>query len=34
MLYALSLIEADEEIEFFNETIDLGSVSMRSFMTS
>jgi 4,5-DOPA dioxygenase extradiol len=33
MLYALSLIEADEEIEFFNETIDLGSVSMRSFMT-
>jgi 4,5-DOPA dioxygenase extradiol len=34
MLYALSLIEADEEIEFFNETIDLGSVSMRSFMTA
>lgn len=33
MLYALSLIESDEEIEFFNETIDLGSVSMRSFMT-
>lgn len=34
MLYALSLIEAEEEISFFNETIDLGSVSMRSFMTS
>lgn len=34
MLYALSLIESDEEIEFFNETIDLGSVSMRSFMTA
>lgn len=33
MLYALSLIESDEEIKFFNETIDLGSVSMRSFMT-
>ena len=33
MLYALSLIESDEEIEFFNETIDLGSVGMRSFMT-
>ena len=34
MLYALSLIDADEEIKFFNETIDLGSVSMRSFMTA
>lgn len=33
MLYALSIVDADEEIEFFNETIDLGSVSMRSFMT-
>jgi hypothetical protein len=34
MLYALSLVEKDEDIGFFNETIDLGSVSMRSFITT
>lgn len=33
MLYALALVEDTEDIAFFNETIDLGSVSMRSFIT-
>ena len=33
MIAALSLIEPDEEISFFNTEIDMGSVSMRSFIT-
>ncbi len=33
MLNALALIEANETITFFNESIDLGAVSMRSFIT-
>ncbi len=33
MLYSLALVEKNEDIAFFNETIDLGSVSMRSFTT-
>ncbi|MBU3679498.1 MAG: 4,5-DOPA dioxygenase extradiol [Candidatus Kapabacteria bacterium] len=33
MLYALALVDKQEDIVFFNETIDLGSVSMRSFIT-
>jgi 4,5-DOPA dioxygenase extradiol len=32
MLYALSLVQPDEKLTFFNESIDLGSVSMRSFV--
>ncbi|MFN4908825.1 MAG: 4,5-DOPA dioxygenase extradiol [Bacteroidota bacterium] len=34
MLYALALVDKNEDLTFFNETIDLGSVSMRSFMTN
>lgn len=34
MLYSLALVENTDEIAFFNESIDLGSVSMRSFMTT
>ena len=34
MLYAMALVQPNEDIAFFNETIDLGSVSMRSFMTT
>jgi 4,5-DOPA dioxygenase extradiol len=34
MLYSLALVEHNEEIVFFNDSIDLGSVSMRSFITS
>lgn len=33
MLYALALVDDTEDIAFFNENIDLGSVSMRSFIT-
>ena len=33
MLYSLALVEHNEEIVFFNDSIDLGSVSMRSFIT-
>lgn len=33
MLYSLALADDAEEIVFFNESIDLGSVSMRSFTT-
>ncbi|MFM8772164.1 MAG: 4,5-DOPA dioxygenase extradiol [Candidatus Kapaibacterium sp.] len=34
MLYSLALVDKNEGLSFFNETIDLGSVSMRSFVTS
>lgn len=34
MLYSLALVGKNEGLSFFNETIDLGSVSMRSFMTT
>ena len=34
MLYALALQEEDESTSFFNETIDMGSMSMRSFVIS
>lgn len=33
MLYSLALVGKNEDLVFFNEQIDLGSVSMRSFMT-
>lgn len=33
MLYALALVQSNEQLTFFNESIDLGSVSMRSFVT-
>ena len=33
MVAALSLLEDDEDIDFFNEEIDMGSVGMRSFIT-
>lgn len=33
MLAAMALLESDENLDYFNETIDLGSVSMRSFMS-
>jgi 4,5-DOPA dioxygenase extradiol len=33
MLAAMSLLHKDEQINFFNEAIDMGSVSMRSFIT-
>ncbi|HLP28422.1 MAG TPA: hypothetical protein VK147_07270, partial [Candidatus Didemnitutus sp.] len=32
MIYALSMAEKNEGLTFFNEQIDLGSVSMRSFV--
>ncbi len=34
MVAALSLLEDDEDVRFFNEAIDLGSVGMRSFMSA
>jgi len=34
MVAALSLLEDGEEIEFFNEEIDMGSVGMRSFISA
>lgn len=34
MLYALALQESDETVSFFNEQIDMGSMSMRSFFIS
>lgn len=34
MLYSLALVDKDEDLTFFNEIIDLGSVSMRSFVTT
>jgi 4,5-DOPA dioxygenase extradiol len=34
MVASLSLLEDDEDLRFFNEAIDLGSVGMRSFMTA
>lgn len=33
MVAALSLLEDGEDIRFFNESIDIGSISMRSFIT-
>lgn len=33
MVAALSLLEDDEDLRFFNESIDLGSIGMRSFAT-
>ncbi len=34
MVAALGLMSAGEELSFFNEAIDLGSISMRSFITA
>ena len=34
MLAAMALLDADESIDFFNTSIDLGSVSMRSFISA
>ncbi len=33
MVAALSLLEPDEDLSFFNEAIDMGSIGMRSFLT-
>ena len=33
MAASLSLLDDDEDISFFNDAIDLGSVGMRSFVT-
>ncbi len=33
MVAALSLLEDDEDLRFFNESIDMGSIGMRSFVT-
>lgn len=33
MVAALSLLEPQEQVEFFNDTMDMGSISMRSFIT-
>ncbi|HWV25840.1 MAG TPA: 4,5-DOPA dioxygenase extradiol [Aeromicrobium sp.] len=33
MIAALSLLEPDEELSFFNEGIDMGAIGMRSFIT-
>jgi len=33
MIASLSLLEDGEDIEFFNESIDMGSIGMRSFIT-
>ena len=34
MVASLSLLEDDEDVRFFNEVIDLGSVGMRSFLSA
>lgn len=34
MVASLSLLHVDDDIRFFNDTIDLGSVGMRSFVTA
>jgi 4,5-DOPA dioxygenase extradiol len=34
MVAALSLLEDDEELRFFNTAIDMGSIGMRSFVTA
>lgn len=34
MLYSLAMVGKDEGLQFFNERIDLGSVSMRSFLAT
>lgn len=33
MLAAMSLLDTNEQPEFFNDTIEMGSISMRSFIT-
>jgi len=33
MLASMALIDKDEELEYFNEDMDLGSIGMRSFIT-
>lgn len=33
MVAAMSLLEPDEDLMFFNEAIDMGSIGMRSFLT-
>ena len=33
MIASLSLLEPDEDISFFNDAIDMGSISMRSFIS-
>ncbi len=33
MIAAMSLLEAGEDIQFFNSSIDMGSIGMRSFIT-
>ena len=32
MLAAMALLDPDEELTYFNEVIDLGSIGMRSFI--
>ena len=34
MVASLSLLDDDEDLRFFNDAIDLGSVGMRSFVTA
>ncbi len=34
ILYPLAVTAEDEKVSFFNESIDLGSISMRSFLLS
>lgn len=34
MLAAMALLDPKEELAYFNETIDLGSISMRSFIAN
>ena len=33
MVASLSLLDEEEDLRFFNEAIDMGSVGMRSFVT-
>ncbi|MBC7593399.1 MAG: 4,5-DOPA dioxygenase extradiol, partial [Kineosporiaceae bacterium] len=34
MIASLSLLEEDEDIRFFNNSIDMGSIGMRSFISA
>jgi 4,5-DOPA dioxygenase extradiol len=34
MIAAMALLHPGEELRFFNESIDLGAISMRSFITA
>lgn len=34
MLAAMALLNQDEQVQFFNDQIDLGSISMRSFISA